>query len=199
MMLSLDKQHGNRIEFTAEGIDISFANILRRYCMSRVLVLAIDKVTFYDNNSSFWDEYLAHRIGLMPILTPAKLAKDVEVVFTLDAEGPKTVYSSEFKSSDDKIKMALDKIVVATLGQNQKLRLEAKAVLSDGTRHAKFQSGLVSYSQGKNPETFKFVVEMFYHMEPADVVLRGVGIIEDELESISKDLGGSSSKKKKEK
>ncbi len=63
MKLVLDKKHGNRIEFTASGIDYQFSNMVRRYSMSYVPVLAIDKVTFYDNTTAFWDEYIAHGWG----------------------------------------------------------------------------------------------------------------------------------------
>ena len=53
--------------------------------MSYVPVLAIDKVTFYDNTTAFWDEYIAHRMGLMPILTPENTPESAEIVFSLDA------------------------------------------------------------------------------------------------------------------
>ncbi len=191
MKLILDKKHGNRIEFVASDLSISFANMIRRYSMSRVPVLAIENVTFYDNTSAFWDEYVAHRLGLMPITTPDKTPKTAEIIFSLDAEGPKTVYSSDLQSSDKGISMAKDKIPIATLGQNQHLRFEAKAVLGDATKHAKFQAGLVSY--GEEDKGLRMFVESFYQMEPSDVILRGCDQIESDIEDIEAALG----KKKK--
>ena len=199
MKLSLEKQHENRIEFVAEDMANSFANMLRRYSMSRVPVLALDRVTIYDNNGPVWDEYLCHRLGLMPITTPAKLAPDVEINFTLDAEGPKPVYSSELKSTDDAVHVAKDKIIIVTLGQNQHLRLEAKAVLGIGRKHAKFQAGLVSYGQGMEEGEYTFMVESFYQMPPKEVLLRGVGIIERDIDEIAEAIGGKAAKKSKKK
>jgi DNA-directed RNA polymerase alpha subunit len=194
MKLVLDKKHGNRIEFIGEGVTTSFANMLRRYSMSYVPVLAMGSVTFYDNTSAFWDEYIAHRLGLMPITTPAKTPESAEVIFSLDAEGPKIVYASEMKSSDKGISVAKDKIPIVTLGPNQHLRLEGKAVLDIGKKHAKFQAGFVSY--GEEDKGLRFVVESFFHMEPYEVLARSCDVVLMNLEEIEAALGKKPAKKK---
>lgn len=194
MKLVLDKKHGNRIEFLVEGVSLPFANMLRRYAISSVPVLAIEEVVFYDNSSAFWDEYLAHRIGLMPVKTPEKLTEDTEVVFSLDAEGPKIVYSADLKSSDKSITMAKDNIPLATLGANQHLRLEGKAVLNTSKKHAKYQAGFMSY--GEEGKGLRFVVESFYQMEPYEVLKRGCDVIESNIEEIEAALGGKKTSKK---
>jgi DNA-directed RNA polymerase subunit D len=193
MKLVLDKKHGNRIEFLADGISLAFANMLRRYSISMVPVLAIDTVTFYDNSTAFWDEYLAHRLGLLPVATPDKLPENAEVVFTLDAEGPKVVLSSELKSSDKGIAIVKEDIPIVTLGQNQQLKLEGKAILGTGKSHGKFQSGIVSY--GEEGKGLRFLVESFYHMEPVDVLRRGCDVIEGDIEGIEAALGVKPKKK----
>ncbi|MEM3075717.1 MAG: hypothetical protein QW590_02750, partial [Candidatus Bilamarchaeaceae archaeon] len=83
MNISLIKKHENRIEFSVKDISPYFANLIRRYAMARVPVLAIDKIIVYENTSAFWDEYIAHRIGLMPVVTPEKLPKNTEISFYL--------------------------------------------------------------------------------------------------------------------
>lgn len=195
MRLVLDKKHGNRIEFLAKGISTSLANLVRRYSMSRVPVLAIDSVTFYDNTTAFWDEYIAHRLGLLPIVTPDKIPASAEIIFSLDAEGPKVVYASDMVSSDKEISVAKGNIPIVTLGRNQHLRFEGKAVLGTGKKHAKFQAGLVSY--GAEGENLRFFVESFFQMEPADVILRGCDAIQSDIEAIEAALGEKPEKKKK--
>lgn len=184
MELVLGKKHENRIEFNASGINTDLANLVRRYSMAKVPVLAIDKVMIYDNSSSFWDEYIAHRVGLMPVTTPKKTPKSAEITFTLDAEGPKKVYSGDMESSDKGIKIAKDNIPVVTLTQGQHLRLEATATLDRASKHAKFQSGLVSY--GEDDGKFSFVVESFFHMTPKEVLERGCDEAISDLESLEK-------------
>lgn len=193
--MKLDKKHENRIEFVAD-VSTSFANMIRRYSMSRVPVLAIDSVTFYDNTSPLWDEYIAHRLGLMPLTTPDKTPEGAEIIFSLDAEGPKTVYSSEMKSSDKDITLAKNMPIV-TLGQGHHLRFEAKAVLGTGRAHAKYQAGIVSY--GREGDSLRFMVESCYQMAPAEVIERGCDVIISDIESIEEALGKKPEKKKKAK
>ena len=186
MDISLEKKHENRIEFSVKGIGTYFANMVRRYSMSRVPVLAIDKVTFYDNTSALWDEYLAHRIGLLPVKTPKKLPKNAESVFYLDFEGPGIAYSKDFKCEDKGIEIAKGNIPIATLGDKQKIKLEGKAVLGTAGQHAKFQSGLVGY--GAEGDEISFFVESFYHMEPSDVILRGCDEMLSEIQELKKQI-----------
>ena len=195
MKLTLDKLHENRIEFLAQDVTVSMANTLRRYSMSRVPILAIDKVTFYDNTSPLWDEYVAHRLGLLPITTPDKLPENSEIVFSLDAEGPKTVHASELKSSDKEIKVAKGTIPVLTLAANQRIRFECKAVVGTGRKHAKFQAGLVAY--GNEGKGLRFFVESFFQMEPIEVIQRGCDAIESDLDAIEEVLSEKPKKKKK--
>ena len=193
MELTLKKKHENRIEFAATGINPTFANAMRRYVMNRIPVLSIDTVTFYDNTTSMWDEYIAHRLGMMPIVTPEKLPASVEVVFSLDETGPKVVHGKDMKSSDKGIKIAQDEIVVVTLGQNQHVRLEAKAVLGTGAKHGKFQAGLISY--GIEEGVFNFMVESFYQMAPARVIKRASSEVLKDINTIIEGLGEKKKKK----
>lgn len=193
MNLVLEKKHENRIEFLVDGISFGFANMIRRYAMARVPVLAIDTVTFYDNSSPFWDEYLAHRLGLMPVTTPAKTPESAEIIFSLDAAGPKVVYSGDMKSSDDGIKMAQEKIVISTLGENQTLRFEAKAIVGTAKTHAKFQSGLMAY--GEKEGKFKFFIESFHHMPPKELMKRGCEMIEKDIDAVIKGVSKKPKKK----
>jgi DNA-directed RNA polymerase subunit D len=197
MELSLEKKFENRIEFTVGGVSTTFANAIRRYAMNRVPVLAMDSVTFYDNTTSLWDEYIAHRLGLIPVQTPDGFPTDGEVVFSLDETGPKIVYAKDFKSSDKEIKIAQDDIVVVTLGQNQHVRLEAKARLGSGKEHAKFQAGLLSY--GVNEGKFKIIVESFYQMPPARVITRACDELDSDVNDLLSAFGEKPVKKAKEK
>ncbi len=185
MKLVLEKKHENRIEFNTD-LPYEFANLIRRYAMSRVPVAAVDSVVFYDNTSVFWDEYLAHRLGLMPLITPEKTPESAEIIFTLDAEGPRTVYSSDFESTDKEIVIAKDKIPFASLGSNQRIRLEGKAIVGTARKHAKFQAGLVGYDETE--DGLKMFVESFYQMPPAEVLKRGCNEILSDLKDLSKAL-----------
>lgn len=194
MKIAVEKERANKLEIVIDGITVTFANALRRYSMTGIPVLVIDNVTFYDNTAWMFDEYISHRLGMIPILTPDKLPEDTEVIFTLDETGPKTVYSKDLKSSDKDIYAAKEQIPILTINENQRLRLEAKARLGQGTRHAKFQASIVSY-EILGEDKFRFKIESLFQMKPNEVVVRGCNALEKDLSEVAKELKKASKKK----
>ncbi|KAI0232737.1 RNA polymerase II subunit 3 [Massospora cicadina] len=57
----------NEINLMIDNVDLSVANALRRAAIAEVPTLAIDLVEIESNTSVLIDEYLAHRLGLVPI------------------------------------------------------------------------------------------------------------------------------------
>ncbi|CEM33041.1 unnamed protein product [Vitrella brassicaformis CCMP3155] len=55
------------LKFTLTNCHDSMANALRRIMLADVPTLAIDLVTVEENEGALHDEYLAHRLGLLPI------------------------------------------------------------------------------------------------------------------------------------
>jgi hypothetical protein len=63
-ILSIAPHH---ISFILSETDTSMANTLRRIMIAEVPTLAIDLVEYHENSSVLNDEYIAHRLGLVPI------------------------------------------------------------------------------------------------------------------------------------
>jgi DNA-directed RNA polymerase subunit D len=174
--------------FTLKDATSSYANALRRVAINHVKTFAIDKVTFYENSSAMFDEYIAHRIGLIPISTPTSgYTEEDEVIFTLEAEGPKTVYSKDFEGKDKEVKIANENIPIIKLAPEQKIRIDCKAVLGNGAKHAKFQPGIITFEQ-VNDNTFTFYVETFGQMPPKEIINKAFGAIKDELKEVEKEV-----------
>jgi DNA-directed RNA polymerase subunit D len=139
-------------KFTLSGVSVAFANTFRRAMISEVPTLAIEDVRIYDNTSVLFDEMLTHRLGLIPLRTDLKryairdectcegVACPVcTATYTLSVEGPKTVYSSDLIPQDPEAVPAEDNIPIIELARDQKIVLEAHAVVSTGKEHAKWQ------------------------------------------------------------
>ncbi|MEM0368965.1 MAG: DNA-directed RNA polymerase subunit D [Desulfurococcaceae archaeon] len=135
-------------------------NAIRRTVISEVPVMAIDYVIFIENSSVFYDEYIAHRLGLIPLDSENAYDKykspeecmeagekrtfstDCFAKFDLEAEGLEngmlTIYSGDLVPSDPDIKPVFDKIPLAKLVKGQRIKLEAFARLGRGREHIKW-------------------------------------------------------------
>jgi len=57
----------DRVDFVLAGVDLSFANSFRRVIMADVATVAIDMVEVETNTTVLVDEFLAHRLGMIPL------------------------------------------------------------------------------------------------------------------------------------
>ncbi|HTY52470.1 MAG TPA: DNA-directed RNA polymerase subunit D [Methanomicrobiales archaeon] len=131
----------------------AFANSVRREMSSGVPTLAIEDVRIYDNTSVLFDEMLVHRLGLIPLRTDlsAHVPKDqcscqgagcpaCTATYTLSVEGPRMVYSNDLIPQDSTSAPVSENVPIVKLNEDQKIVVEAKAHLSTGKDHAKYQA-----------------------------------------------------------
>ncbi|WP_198362147.1 DNA-directed RNA polymerase subunit D [Thermococcus pacificus] len=140
------------MKFILRGVDVAFANALRRTILAEVPTFAVDEVEFFENDSALFDEIIAHRLAMIPLTTPHERFSldsleldDYTVTLSLEAEGPGMVYSGDLKSDDEGVKPANPDIPIVKLAEGQKLTLNAYAKLGRGKDHAKWQPGFVYY------------------------------------------------------
>ena len=121
--------------------------------ISGVPTLAIEDVRIYDNTSVLFDEMLVHRLGLIPLRTdlPSYVPKEecscqgagcptCTATYTLSVEGPRTVYSNDLIPQDSTSGPIHENIPIVKLTGDQKVVVEARARLSTGKHHAKWQA-----------------------------------------------------------
>ncbi|WFN35400.1 DNA-directed RNA polymerase subunit D [Methanogenium sp. S4BF] len=155
MHLSFSRFDDDVARFVISGFSSAFVNALRRTMIGEVPTLAIEDVLIYDNNSALFDEMLAHRLGLIPLRTDLSeyvFTKDCSCngegcsactsVYTLSVEGPRVVYSRDLIPQNPRAAPVEENIPLVKIERDQKIVLEARAVLGRGVDHAKWQPTL---------------------------------------------------------
>jgi len=129
--------------FLVRNLEPAFANGIRRAMVADVPTLSIDEVRVVEDSSVMFDEQIAHRLGMVPLTTPpGEFDEDDVVTLAIDVEGPDTAYSGDLVSSDGLVEPATDGIPIIELKEDQRLEVEADAVLDTGKSHAKHQGGV---------------------------------------------------------
>ncbi|KAI9499837.1 RNA polymerase II subunit 3 [Coemansia spiralis] len=154
---SLDKTN---VDFVLSNTSLSVANSLRRVMIAEVPTMAIDLVEFYENTTVLADEYIAHRLGLIPLVshtvdkfkytrdcTCAEYCKECSVEFTLHIKctesGTRTVYSSELISSNKDVVPVLETeddrgAILVKMRKGQELNVHCIAKKGVAKEHSKW-------------------------------------------------------------
>eukprot|EP01126_Amoeba_proteus_P058357 TRINITY_DN7521_c0_g2_i1.p1 TRINITY_DN7521_c0_g2~~TRINITY_DN7521_c0_g2_i1.p1 ORF type:complete len:183 (-),score=29.82 TRINITY_DN7521_c0_g2_i1:957-1505(-) len=158
------KMGSDSISFFIKNTDVSIVNGLRRVVLAETPTMAIDLVEVDENTSALNDEFLAHRLGLIPLIStnvsqykyPAECdcqnvrCERCSVEFRLNVVATKP--EATLVTSQDLIVVGdlsvkpiypeerLDPggILIAKLQKNQELRLRAIAKKGVGKEHAKW-------------------------------------------------------------
>jgi len=194
------KKGKNIVEFDVSGIEVKTLNTFRRTVIAGVPSMAIEKVVISANSSILNDELLIHRMGLVPLTTdlktytmPAECTCKGEgcgkctCKLTLDVVGPKTVYSGDMKSLDENVKPVFATIPLVKLLADQKVTMEAEAVLGIGREHIKWQPGMASY-EITDKDSFHVLVESFGPLPVEELITVAFEVVEAKIKQVKESM-----------
>jgi DNA-directed RNA polymerase II subunit RPB3 len=161
--LRIRKLTAEYAEFVLSGTDASIANALRRVIIAEVPTISVDLVEVENNTTVLNDEFIAHRLGLVPLVSdfaarmrrPFEATSEMDIIdvsMTLDVKC--TQDTTLYITTDD---LVLDAnypdvrpahyrdatgaekpIVLVKMRKNQELKLTAVARKGIGKDHAKW-------------------------------------------------------------
>ena len=139
--------------------NVAEVNTIRRMIVSEVPTMAIEEVEFIKNDSALFDEFLANRLGLIPLVTDLNTYNEMDsckcdgkgcplcrVEFTLKAKGPGMVYASQLESNDETVRPVFGDMPIVKLVEGQELVFNAIAIMGRGRTHMKFAPGIAYYT-----------------------------------------------------
>lgn len=158
----------SRITLTLEGYGVAFANALRRLATSDVPTMAVDFAYFYDNDTSVYDEIIAHRLGMTVLKSDDAIYKyrapeecrgaeppnpDCYVEIFLEKEvsdeAPTGYYvkAKDLVLSDELVKPVHPETPITYLAPGQRIHMVAYARLGRGREHTKWSPASVAVLQ----------------------------------------------------
>ncbi|MCS7142718.1 MAG: DNA-directed RNA polymerase subunit D [Aigarchaeota archaeon] len=192
MELRILEEQNNWIKLAFTGLPLAVYNAIRRAILTEVPVMAVEEVLVIDNSSPIMNEVLAYRISLVPFVTDLDnylLPEECDcksrlgcskcsVRFSLKVEAnsePLTVYSRDIKPEGNVgiIRPTSDSFPIVKLAPGQRVELELYVRLGKGSRHPKWQPGIVTvYDDEKNG--LVLYVESFGFLPPRRMVTEAV-------------------------
>ena len=164
--LAVTEANNENIRFTLTDCDLSLANALRRVMLAEVPTMCIDLVEIETNTSVVPDEMLAHRLGLVPLMSGAAVDDfrynrecscaqycpqcSVELTLSVKCTGDQTrdIHDTDLVSAHDIVRplsistpanpQPQPPILLAKLRRNQEIKVRCIAKKGIGKEHSKW-------------------------------------------------------------
>ena len=157
MDLKILDQDEHCLTFIIEGLSIEMVNAIRRIILTEIPVMAIDEVIILKNDSPLYDEIISHRLGLLPLKTDLEVYKlpqececggfgcplcqvSLTCEITNSTNKPLDIYSGDLNSNDPNIVPVDPNIPIVKIDKDDKVIIEAYAILGLAKDHAKWQA-----------------------------------------------------------
>ena len=163
--VTIRKTGRDEVDFILSDVDLSLANSVRRVMMAEIPTLAIDLVEIQVNTSVLADEFIAHRLGLIPLdssdIDSLKFTRDctcedhcpkcsvtLELRANCETDETMNIYSSHFVITTGDPESSLGKavirdpqnkgILICKLKKHQQLHVKCIAKKGIAKEHAKW-------------------------------------------------------------
>lgn len=213
MELRVVNKDNNFLEIDILNVPVPIVNTLRRILINEIPIIAIDKVTIFNNTGIMSDENLCHRIGLIPLLINDH--RDTKYILNVKNEGksPIEIFSNDFQIHCNYEIVGngmVPDIYLTKLAPKQEIYLECIPNIGTGKMHAKwspvcpatyrflpyigdkiFRNLKVSNFEGKevmrNENHIIFTINT-HVIDPFDLLERSFDVLNEKCDNLKKNI-----------
>lgn len=176
--MNILEQKDNYIKLQITGVNNAICNGIRRVMMSEVETLAIDSIDFYQNDSVLNEDFIAHRLGLLPLhYTEGIEEATLELEVSNDTEENYKVLSGSLSGHIDCV---YDNILLTVLRPGESLELKCYIKKGCGKEHSKW-SPVSKCVYTLNEDTAVFEVEGVGNMGPLTTFKKSLVKLQEKL------------------
>jgi len=184
-ILRIDKAQNSQLTLLLDKSNEKVAAQISRILMSQLSTLAINDITVITNTSTWPDEIIVHRLGLVPLRCSSWQPANGELAINLqlDVAFPEdyndmyiNVTSDDLKTDSDYYEPVYhgpddDPIIIVRLRAGQNLKLSCRATLGTGSLHSKWSdiSGLTWHGLDRKG-SYVFTMEINGALTPEEIV-----------------------------
>ena len=188
------------MKFIISGYDISIMNSLRRVILAEVPTIAFDKIIINKNDSVLHNEFLQHRLELIPIISHNienfpdirdEKCKNCTLDYKLKIKCNQQqlpVFSTNIKKiiSDSNIIPYNTDIWIVTLTKGQEIDCDLIARKGIAKEHTKWQAVSIAscYEIDDIPQNIMFYIETIKTLKPEDIIYTAIDVLINKLKDI---------------
>lgn len=196
--------NSNSIKMSISNIELSILNSIRRITIAEIPTMAFDKIIINKNDSVLHNEFLQHRLELIPLIShniekitnirnknvtdSDTINYKLKVKCTSD-NSTLTIYSTDIKntSSYNDINPIDDEILIVTLTKGQEIDCDLIARKGIAKEHSKWQAVSISscYEIDDNPDEIIVNVETINTLKPENIIITAINILIQKLKNVT--------------
>lgn len=167
-----------------KNLPVCYVNSFRKILISEIETFAIDYIFLEKNTSSFTDEFLVHRIGLIPLKYSKNILPEDEIELTLevknDTDEIMNIYSDNLQCDYDEISV-MKSILLFYLMPKREIKFKCIARKGTGKYHAKWSPVVAPFLKQDENNTITLHYEYTENSNNKDLFSNSLCILEKHI------------------
>lgn len=175
------KNTDTELDVVLQNCDTVLANVLRRIMIAEVPTVAIELVQFEENTTVLPEEFIAHRLGLLPLLV-TNLKEGDRILFNKVAGSGVEEWCARDLVFPPGVSTPFPDVPIVKAARGQRLSFVAITKTGTGQEHAKW-SPVATCFYKSHQKGIQFHVETVGQRKPVDIFKTALAVLDKKLES----------------